>query len=210
MSTVLQAAIASAPPEPPSPITTPTFGTPIERHVSIERAMASAWPRSSASTPGKAPAVSIREITGRAKRSASCMRRVALRYPSGRAMPKLCLTRLGVSSPFSWPITHTNSPSKSSEAPYDGFVLAEIAVAGEGCELGDERLDIVAEMRPPLGARDLGFLPGGESGVEIGQRLLGLGLELRELLGERGNRLSPLRRAFRRDGPRYPRLPFQS
>ena len=34
--------MASAPPEPPSPITTPMLGTPSERHVSIERAISSA------------------------------------------------------------------------------------------------------------------------------------------------------------------------
>ena len=45
-------ASAMAPPEPPSPITTATFGTPSARQASVERAMASAWPRSSASMPG--------------------------------------------------------------------------------------------------------------------------------------------------------------
>ena len=99
-------------------------------------------------------------------------------------MPKLCLTRLGVSSPFSWPRTQTDSPSNLPAAD-DRFVLAEIAVAGERGELGDEPLDVVAEMRPPLGARDLRFLPGRQAGVEIGQRLFGPGLELVDFVGER-------------------------
>ena len=45
-------AIAMAPPEPPSPMTTDTIGTLAFRHISVDRAMASAWPRSSAPTPG--------------------------------------------------------------------------------------------------------------------------------------------------------------
>ena len=47
--TRLQVAIATAPPEPPSPTTTATLGTPSDRQASVERAMASACPRSSAS-----------------------------------------------------------------------------------------------------------------------------------------------------------------
>ena len=52
ISTVLQLAIATAPPDPPSPMTTATLGTPSDRQQSVERAMASAWPRSSAPMPG--------------------------------------------------------------------------------------------------------------------------------------------------------------
>ena len=45
-------AIASAPPEPPSPVMVTTIGTG-KRDISRKlNAMASAWPRSSASTPG--------------------------------------------------------------------------------------------------------------------------------------------------------------
>ena len=41
-----------APPEPPSPVITATMGTPSIRPFSVERAMASATPRSSEATPG--------------------------------------------------------------------------------------------------------------------------------------------------------------
>ena len=44
--------IAMAPPEPPSPITTEMNGTRRPRLTSMARAIASAWPRASASTPG--------------------------------------------------------------------------------------------------------------------------------------------------------------
>ena len=83
---------------------------------------------------------------------------------------------------------------ESSEAADDGLVLAEIAVAGEGRELGDEPLDVVAETRTPLSARDHRLLPGREIGVEIGQRLIGSGLELADFLGKRG-RIALLRHA---------------
>ena len=75
---------------------------------------------------------------------------------------------------------------ESSEAADDRLVLAEIAVAGEGRELGDEALDVVAEARTALDARDLGLLPGRQVGVEIGQRLVGAGLEPGDFLGEGG------------------------
>ena len=41
--------------------------------------MASLWPRSSAPTPGYAPGVSMRQSTGSRKRSASFIKRSALR-----------------------------------------------------------------------------------------------------------------------------------
>ena len=63
-------------------------------------AIASACPRSSASMPGYAPGVSMNAITGRSNRSARRMRRSALRYPSGRGMPKLRSTFSFVDLPF--------------------------------------------------------------------------------------------------------------
>src|SRR5215467_6919949 len=51
------------------------------------------------------------------KRSAISMRRIALRYPSGRAMPKLCLMRPSVVEPFSWPITQMLSPLNRPNPP---------------------------------------------------------------------------------------------
>ena len=82
-------------------------------------------------------------------------------------------------------MTQIDSPSKSAEAADDRLVLAEIAVAGQRRELGDEPLDVVAKMRPPLCARDLRLLPRRQAGVEIGQRLFGSGLELADFVGQR-------------------------
>ena len=85
--------------------------------ISIETAIASDWPRSSAPTPGCAPGVSIRTMRGRENLSASFISRWALRYPSGRAMPKLCLMRPSVSRPFSWPMITTGCPEKRPRPP---------------------------------------------------------------------------------------------
>ncbi len=49
----IAAASAIAPPDPPSPTIAATTGNTRGRHASVERAIASAWPRSSASMPGR-------------------------------------------------------------------------------------------------------------------------------------------------------------
>ena len=46
-----------APPEPPSPMITEIIGTVSERQQSVERAMASAWPRSSARCQDRRPPI---------------------------------------------------------------------------------------------------------------------------------------------------------
>ena len=79
ISTLSPIPMPSAPPEAPSPITTQMMGTFNCTISSRFRAMASPWPRSSASRPGKAPGVSIRVTTGLPNFSANFMRRRALR-----------------------------------------------------------------------------------------------------------------------------------
>jgi hypothetical protein len=44
--------MAIAPPDMPSPVMTATLGTPSCKQTSVDRAIASAWPRSSAPMPG--------------------------------------------------------------------------------------------------------------------------------------------------------------
>ena len=63
--------IASAPPEPPSPIMTEIIGVDIFDISSKFFAIASLCPRSSAPSPGYAPGVSIKEIIGRLNFSAN-------------------------------------------------------------------------------------------------------------------------------------------
>ena len=71
--------IASAPPEPPSPITTLTIGTFKLDITNRLRAIASDCPRSSAPMPGYAPGVSISVISGKPNFSARFMSRNPLR-----------------------------------------------------------------------------------------------------------------------------------
>ena len=52
IKTVLPVPIATAPPEPPSPIITATIGTPSDKQHSVVFAIASDCPRCSAPTPG--------------------------------------------------------------------------------------------------------------------------------------------------------------
>ena len=49
---VVPAASAMAPPEPPSPVIVQIIGEPSVKQRSVDRAIASAWPRSSPPTPG--------------------------------------------------------------------------------------------------------------------------------------------------------------
>ena len=68
-----------APPDPPSPITTQTIGVSRRDISSRFVAISWAWPRSSAPMPGKAPGVSIRQMTGSRNLAASRMFFSALR-----------------------------------------------------------------------------------------------------------------------------------
>ena len=61
---MFEEANAIAPPEPPSPIIIAKVGTLSSIQHSIDLAMASACPLSSAPTPGYAPGVSMKEIIG--------------------------------------------------------------------------------------------------------------------------------------------------
>ncbi len=62
---MLDDAKAIAPPDPPSPITNEKIGDLTVKEFLIELAIAPDCPLSSASTPGKAPGVSIKETIGK-------------------------------------------------------------------------------------------------------------------------------------------------
>ena len=69
----------SAPPEPPSPITTQTIGVGSRDISRMLVAISCAWPRSSAPMPGNAPGVSIRQMIGSRNFAASFIFASALR-----------------------------------------------------------------------------------------------------------------------------------
>ena len=60
------------------------------------------------------------------------MSRIALRYPSGRAMPKLCSIRVRVSLPFSWPITTTGRSSNRASPPVTAASSAKFRSPASG------------------------------------------------------------------------------
>ena len=117
IQTSLPTASASAPPLPPSPITTErtgTFKSDISRRF---LAMASPCPRSSASSPQNAPGVSTNAMTARPNFSACFISRRAFLYPSGDGIPKLHLMFSFVVCPLRIPITVTGCPSSVAMPP---------------------------------------------------------------------------------------------
>ena len=71
INTMSDVAKAIAPPDPPSPIITLIVGISAFRQVKIDDAIDSDCPLSSASLPGKAPAVSTKVTTGNENFSAN-------------------------------------------------------------------------------------------------------------------------------------------
>src|SRR5262245_20350261 len=72
--------------------------------------------------------------------------------------------------------------AEAAEAADDRLVVAELAVAGERYEVGDQRAYVVEAARPVGVARDLRLLPGREAGIEVLERLGGLRLQPADLL----------------------------
>jgi hypothetical protein len=76
--------------------------------------------------------------------------------------------------------------AEAAEAADDGGVLAVFAIAGQPLEVGDQVPHIVQAVRALGVAGDLGLLPGRELGIEVLERLRGLGLEAGNLLADGG------------------------
>ncbi|GAA3497940.1 hypothetical protein GCM10019016_050430 [Streptomyces prasinosporus] len=84
------AARASAPPEPPSPMTSVVIGVRAAATAPNRSAIAAPTPCRSASASLAAPGVSTRVSTGTPSRSASRTSRAAVRYPAGRVAAPVC------------------------------------------------------------------------------------------------------------------------
>ena len=100
-------------------------------------------------------------------------------------MPKLCFSRALGRGAFLVADDADRFAAETAEAAEDGVVVAELAVAGESLEIGDQRVDVIDGMRPLRMPRDLRLLPGRQVGVEVFQRLCRLGLDAADLLGHR-------------------------
>ena len=79
--------------------------------------------------------------------------------------------------------------AEAAEAADDGVVVAELAVARERHEIGDQLGDVVQAVRPLRVAGDLRLLPGGEVGVELLERRRRLGLQAGDLVAD-GHRVA--------------------
>ena len=161
---------------------TAMLGTPSVSEASVARAMASAWPRSSASTPGNAPGGIDEGDDWQAETVGKLHEAHGLAIAFRPRHAEIVLdARLGVGALFL--ADDADRPAaEPAETADDRRVLAKLPVTRQGREIVHERLDIVAEMRPLRMPRDLRFLPGREIGIKIGQCLLGLGFETRQLL----------------------------
>jgi hypothetical protein len=154
-----------------------TKGTLMSRQVSIARAIASAWPRASASMPGKAPLVSTKVRTGSPKRPARLPIALRLRHAEIVAQP-----RLGVGALFGAERHHT-APAKPADAADHRPVLGKGAIARERYEFGQQSVDVVETMRPLRVAGHLDLLPRREPGVGLAQQSVGGAFEAADLVG---------------------------
>ena len=171
----------SAPPEPPSPMTTAIIGV---RMIIISRrlqAMASAMLRSSAPMPGKAPGVSIMAMTGRENFSASAHEAQGLAVAFGmRAAEVAQEVLLGVAA-LLLADEHDAAPADRGKAAGHRVVIADVAVAVQFQELVEAELRVVEHVGPLGVAGDLDALPGGEQGVDFLLQPLEFLFQLRDL-----------------------------
>ncbi len=161
-----------------------TNGTPIFRQVSMPRAIASAWPRDSASMPGCAPGVSTSVITGSFEPVGQFHQAngLAIAFGLGHAEAVAHATRRIVALLMAE--DRDRAALEAAEPAHDRLVVGKGTVARQRHEVGDEPGDVVAEMRPLEMARDQGLLPGRQLGIGLPGQLLDLGLQLRHFLGD--------------------------
>ena len=170
------------------------LGTPSKSEASVARAIASAWPRSSASTPGNAPAVSTSETTGKTETVGKLHEAHGLAIAFRPRHAEIMLNSCFGAGAFFLPKNADRTAAKPAETADDRGVLAKLPVARQGREIAHESLDIIAKMRPLRMPRDLRLLPGRQIGIKIGKRLLGLGFEPGQFLA-RWQRRRPSPRA---------------
>src|SRR3954454_7606496 len=84
---------------------------------------------------------------------------------------------------------------EAPETPDYRIIIAELAVTRERDEIGDQGRNIIEAVRPIRVAGHLGFLPGGEIGIELHELLCCLGLQPGNLLADGGCAVAGLERA---------------
>ncbi len=139
--------MATAPPEPPSPMIVATLGTPISRHASVERAMASAWP----ALLGADARIGARRIDQRddgdveAVGHAHQADRLAIAFGPRHAEivlePAVGVGALLVADDADALAVETAEPAD------DRRVVAVLAIAGKRNEIRDQRGNVIETMR---------------------------------------------------------------
>ena len=89
-----------------------------------------------------------------------------------------------MSSPFSCAEDGDRIAAEAAEPGDDRLVVAELPVAGERLEIGDEPGDVVLGVRPVGMAGDLRLLPGRQPRIDVGERVARLLLERGDLVGD--------------------------
>ena len=151
ISTRLPTPMASAPPLPPSPVTTQTIGTSKKDMRRIDSAMTTPCPRSSASIPGYAPTTSMRVMIGPAKLFGLLHQADSFSIPLGMGQAEIAAdVLLGIPSLLR--ADHRDrSPVEEGDAADDRRIVPERPVAVQLDEIVKEEIDIV-EGRRTLGS----------------------------------------------------------
>jgi hypothetical protein len=173
----LAAAIAIAPPDPPSPTTAATSGTPNDRHFlggAGDRFGLTAFLGLDA---GKGAGRIDQGDHRKAEPIGDLHQpdRLAVAFRPGH--PEIVLQAARCVVAFLMADEHHLAAGEPPQAADDRLVLAEIPVSGEWHEIGNQGRDIVLEMGPFGMPRDLGLLPRGQLRIGLAQQPLGTLLE---------------------------------
>jgi hypothetical protein len=84
--------------------------------------------------------------------------------------------------PFSWPITITGPAVETRHTADDGLVVAEVAIAMQLVELGEDARDVIQGVGAQRVPRHLDHLPGREVGEDLLREPRALRTQFAELL----------------------------
>ncbi len=156
----------------------------MSRQVSIARAIASAWPRASASMPGIGAGGVDQGQDRQAEALGQPHQPPRLAIPFRPPHAEIVLEpSLGIGALFG--AEHENAaPAKAADAADDRRILGECAVAGERHEIGDQSADVVEAMRPFGMPGHLNLLPRRQARIGLAQQPVGAALQPADLVGD--------------------------